>query len=338
MRPKLSTISMASVLAAATVVGLLTVGPAGAASAHAQTRLTLKARTAKLPISEIPQSAASTCPKAAKSPTFTYATRLDWCAAFEVVVTVDQDGEPIGTATMEQVDYASWKVSSRTWNNTIQLYSELGATEALVGETITVTAVSSCSTGCKITSGHRYELKVPLAPSFSGEGVGVTSPGKATVTSHLKTTWVYEADGLPAVPPIDESTVGVRCDSRRGYRYPNGCANPSFRPTYVISASRYPDIAKFDKAEIAKHPSWSTLTRVSPAQAAKNRGVACKGFKAPPGKSCDEYPYASTSQGGAGAARFAVNEKENDSQGGNLVGFYNANRLFYGEKFNVKVS
>jgi hypothetical protein len=335
---KLKTTAGGVALALAAAMLGLSAGPASAASAGMSTRLTLQTRTAAAAVSEMPQSRASTCLNASKSPTFTYATRLDWCASFEVVVTLDKDGEPIGTATMEQVDYASWKVSSRTWNLTDQLYTELGATEALVGATITVTAVSSCSTGCKITSGHRYELKVPLAPSFTGDAVGVASPGKATVTSHLKTTWGYEANGLPAVPPLDESTVGVRCDSQRGYRYPNGCANPSFRPTYVVSASRYPDIAKFDRAEIAKHPSWSTLTRVSPAQAAKNRGVACKGFKAPPGKSCDEYPYASTSQGGAGAARLAVNEKENDSQGGNLVGFYNANRLFYGEKFNVKVS
>ena len=33
-----------------------------------------------------------------------------------------------------------------------------------------------------------------------------------------------------------------------------------------------------------------------------------------------------------------MSNKENGSQGGNLVGFCNANRLFYGEKFHVKVS
>jgi hypothetical protein len=335
---KLKTTAGGVALALAAAMLGLSAGPASAASAGTRARLTLQARTAARAMSEMPQSAASTCSKAAISPTFTYATRLDWCASFDVVLTVYEDDEPIGTATIEQADYASWKVSSRTWNKTVQIFSELGATDALVGATITVTAVSSCSIGCKITSGHLYGLKIPEAPSFTGDEVGVTSPGKATVTSHLKTTWEYEADGLPAVPPLDESTVGVRCDSQRGYRYPNGCANPSFRPTYVVSASRYPDIAKFDKAEIAKHPSWSTLTRVSPARAAKNRGVACKGFVAAKGKSCDEYPYASTSQGGAGAARTAVNAKENSSQGGNLVGFYNANRLFYGEKFNVKVS
>jgi hypothetical protein len=33
-----------------------------------------------------------------------------------------------------------------------------------------------------------------------------------------------------------------------------------------------------------------------------------------------------------------VTEHENESQGNNLGAFYNANRLFYGEKFHVKIS
>jgi Deoxyribonuclease NucA/NucB len=206
----------------------------------------------------------------------------------------------------------------------------------LEGQPLTVTGTSTCY-ACAITSNGSYTLPVPAYPVYSEKDPGVTSKGTATATGQLTTSWVYEGDAL-AFPPLTETTVGVRCDSQKGYKYPAGCANPSYTPTYVISSSTYPDIAKFDKAQIAGHPSWATLTRVSPAQADKNRSVACKGFKPPPGKSCDEFPYASTSQGGAGAARTAVNKKENSSQGGNLVGFYNANRLFYGEKFHVKVS
>jgi hypothetical protein len=131
----------------------------------------------------------------------------------------------------------------------------------------------------------------------------------------------------------------VRCDSQPGYKYPAGCANPSFTPTYVLSSATYPNIAKFDKAQLAKHPSWATLTRVSPSQANTNRKVACKGFKQrSPTDSCDEFPYASTAQGGKGAAVEHVNKTENFSQGGNLVGFYNANRLHYGDEFHIKVS
>jgi Deoxyribonuclease NucA/NucB len=207
----------------------------------------------------------------------------------------------------------------------------------LKGEPLTVEGSSACSGGCTVTSNRSYTLPVPHYPVYSEKDPGVDSTGTATVTGKLATSWTYIGDGL-TFPPLSETTVVVRCDSQKGYKYPSGCANPSYTPTYVISSSRYPDIAKFDKAQLAKHPSWATLTRVSPAQADKNRKVACKGFVAPKGESCDEFPYASTSQGGAGAARKAVKKKENDSQGGNLVGFYNANRLFYGEKFHVKVS
>jgi hypothetical protein len=281
--------------------------------------------------------APATCVKAQTSPTFTAAGRLGWCAVFVAVLTVYQGTKPVGTADVGQTDYASWKVSSRTWKPTRQVFSEEASTGVLEGEPLTVTGTSTCSGGCTVTSNGSYTLSVPLYPVYSEKDPGGDSPGTATVTGKLATSWIYEGDGL-AFPPLSETTVGVRCDSQKGYKYPAGCANPSFTPTYVVSSSTYPDIAKFDKAEIAKHPSWATLTRVSPAQAGKNRAVACKGFKPPPGKSCDEFPYASTSQGGAGAARTAVNEKENSSQGGNLVGFYNANRLFYREKFHVKVS
>jgi hypothetical protein len=179
---------------------------------------------------------------------------------------------------------------------------------------------------------------VPHYPTYSEKDPGVTSQGTATVTGSLSTSWIYEGDGL-AFPPLKETTVGVRCDSQKGYKYPAGCANPSYTPTYVLSSARYPAIAKFDKAQLAKHPSWATLTRVSPAQKKKNRRVACKGFhRRSPTDSCDEFPYATTSQGGKGAARQHVNITENKAQGGNLVGFYNANRLHYGEKFHVKVS
>lgn len=319
-------------------MGTASAAPAAPAGPRIQVTIAkLPAAAAARP--EIPGSFASTCNAAASSPNYTAATRLDWCAAFAAIMTVYQDNKPVGTATIDQDDYASWKVSSRTWNPAIQLFSEVASTGVLVGEPITIDGVSTCSSGCSVTSNASYTVLVPEYPKSAKKTVGVDSPGTATVTGQLTTTWTYMGDGLTAEPPLSETTVGVRCDSQPGYRYPAGCANPSFTPTYVLSSSKYPQIAKFDKAEIAKHPSWATLTRVSPTQADKNRAAACKGFKKKnPTDSCDEFPYASTSQGGAGAAQEHVPEKENYSQGNNLGAFYNANRLFYGEKFHVKIS
>jgi hypothetical protein len=338
---KLAAMGAVSVLVTATF-GLLMAGPAGAASAATRASLTIE----KLPASAvagrgIPDSFTSTCDAAAASPTFTAATRLDWCAAFAAVITVYVNDEPTGTATIDQVDYASWKVSSRTWNLTNQIFSEIAtaATGDLIGQPVTIDAASTCSSGCSVTSNGSYIVVAPDYPTEAQENVGVDSPGTATVTGQLTTAWTYTAIGLTAVPPLSETTVGVRCDSQKGYRYPDGCANPSYTPTYELSAAKYPQVAKFDKAQLAKHPSWATLTRVSPTQAKANRKVACKGFKKKdPTDSCDEFPYASTSQGGAGAAQEHVEISENKAQGGNLLGFYNSNRLFYGEEFNIIVS
>jgi hypothetical protein len=335
MKSKMAAAGVALALAA-TALGLAA-GPASATTAGPRTTATIE----RLPGSAVPWAAGTpapaTCVKAQTSPTFTAASRLDWCAVFAAVLSVYEGNKLVGQADVGQTDYASWKVSSRTWNPTRQVFSEEDSSGVLKGQPLTVTGTSTCSGGCTVTSNRSYTLPVPQYPVYSEKDPGVTSQGTATVTGSLSTSWVYTGDGL-TFPPLKETTVGVRCDSQAGYKYPAGCANPSYTPTYVISSARYPDIAKFDKAQLAKHPSWATLTRVSPAQADKNRAAACKGFHAPPGKSCDEFPYASTSQGGAGAARTAVNKKENDSQGGNLVAFYNANRLFYGEKFHVKVS
>jgi hypothetical protein len=339
MKTKMAAAGVAFALAVATLG--LTAGPAGASTAGTRARVTVQ----RLPVSAVrvmaPDSYTSTCDAAAKSASFTAATRLDWCAAFAAVITVFEDDDPVGTATIDQVDYASWKVSSRTWNLTNQIYSEIAtaATGVLIGEPVTIVAVNTCSSGCSVTSNGTYTVVAPDYPAETPENVGVDSPGTATVTGSLTTTWTYTADALTAVPPLSETTVGVRCDSQKGYKYPAGCANPSFQPTYVLSAAKYPAIAKFDKAELAKHPSWSTLTRATPTQKKANRALVCKGFKkTSKTDSCDEFPYASTTQGGAGAAQEHVNVTENKAQGGNLVGFYNSNRLFYGENFSFKIS
>ena len=80
-------------------------GRVGAAEASARSTIAMQKLPAPAPVmSQIPQSFKSTCDAAAKSHNFTAATRLDWCTAFGTVQTVLMDEEPIGTATVDQVD------------------------------------------------------------------------------------------------------------------------------------------------------------------------------------------------------------------------------------------
>jgi len=57
-----------------------------------------------------------------------------------------------------------------------------------------------------------------------------------------------------------------------------------------------------------------------------------KGFKT----TCDEYPFASTVEGGTGAHRSCVVGFQNSLQGGRLSAFYS--NLNYGDQFVVRVS
>jgi Deoxyribonuclease NucA/NucB len=51
--------------------------------------------------------------------------------------------------------------------------------------------------------------------------------------------------------------------------------------------------------------------------------------------SCDEYPFASTLEGGAGASIAPVPVSEQNSQGGTLSSFYQQNNVPIGGKFFV---
>jgi len=59
--------------------------------------------------------------------------------------------------------------------------------------------------------------------------------------------------------------------------------------------------------------------------------------KAKQGKSLDEYPFASTQQGGKGATVAEVPKREQDIQGGKMSSFYQKNGIGDGDPFRVKV-
>lgn len=68
-----------------------------------------------------------------------------------------------------------------------------------------------------------------------------------------------------------------------------------------------------------------------------NRRAACRNFKPAPGYSCDEYPFASTYEGGAGAAIRGVPVREQHIQGAVLSTFYRTRGIKDGTRFGVRV-
>jgi hypothetical protein len=105
-------------------------------------------------------------------------------------------------------------------------------------------------------------------------------------------------------------------------------------PVFVVHAKRTPAIAAHIRAaQAAGKPAL--LHRVVPVPRDRRPG-ACRGWRGP--GSCDEYPFASTYEGGPGKASIAgVPLGEQRRQGGDLAGFYRRHRLGNGDAFVVVV-
>ena len=100
----------------------------------------------------------------------------------------------------------------------------------------------------------------------------------------------------------------------------NAIAGTSSYPTFVVDSNSTPNIANNIKnAQANGAPSVLTSTTDSDLIAA-NRRAATAGFTGP--QSPDEYPFASTYEGGAGAYVSSVPIQEQRIQGGSLGTFY----------------
>jgi RHS repeat-associated protein len=106
-------------------------------------------------------------------------------------------------------------------------------------------------------------------------------------------------------------------------------------PTVAFSRTKAPNIAaNFDNAVANGAPT--RLTRVDKATRNQNRRDALRRQPRPPaGQSLDEYPFASSAEGGSGSVVRAVPEGEQDYQGGVLSRFYQNHGVNPGDVFNV---
>jgi Deoxyribonuclease NucA/NucB len=111
---------------------------------------------------------------------------------------------------------------------------------------------------------------------------------------------------------------------------------PAIAPVVEFSASRMPNISAHIQRAQASGKYSATLKRITDKTSiAANRRAACGSFKGT--GSCDEYPFASTAQGGAGASVAGVPLAEQRIQGGTLSSFYQKNNIGEGGAFQVKV-
>lgn len=113
-------------------------------------------------------------------------------------------------------------------------------------------------------------------------------------------------------------------------------AAQNIKGTINFNDQDFPNIAP-NIREAQRNGAPSVLTRDSdPRRVAQRRGRACRNIgERPEGQNCDEYPFATTEEGGEGARVVLVPKRENSSQGGRLGAFYKSNNIENGDRFRV---
>ncbi|MFM9327212.1 NucA/NucB deoxyribonuclease domain-containing protein [Paenibacillus mesotrionivorans] len=115
------------------------------------------------------------------------------------------------------------------------------------------------------------------------------------------------------------------------------------KPAFVISRAQYPNHARMlDNAQKKGHSLKNLQKGSGPNEADRNRYHAQKEIrklKGPPpdGFDYDEFPYASTKQGGAGAHVEPVQSEENQAAGRALGAFYRAHKMKELDAFDVQI-
>ncbi len=119
----------------------------------------------------------------------------------------------------------------------------------------------------------------------------------------------------------------------------NDSAAATKLPVFEVSRSKYPEIAAHhEEAFAAGHPNILTRIKDNQKLVDKNRRQATYPLKGSrPGMQKDEFPYASTYEGGKGASAKFVNKEQNSAHGSDLGKFYLKYDLQDGDKFIVKL-
>ncbi len=274
--------------------------------------------------------------------------RESLCLTFPVRVTVVQleNGEPVGDE--------AYKFGVQTLVDLSAAAAKFVESVAVVGLTTsgddpgldpTITVTSQCDQPCQDTSPQILAVGTPqVAAGGASNGVDVPSNQVAwpePVVSLYAEYGGYESNTVSwqVVPVI-----------RRDHMYPGvwraGCVFPGYVPT--VDMSGLPHIARGirkvqGRGDHVGRPGGShPLHRASSGVTAKhNRHLVCpKHLRRPRGSSCDEYPFASTMEGGTSLPPIDriiqwVPAHENQRQGVVLSTFYRHNRVLRSDAFYV---
>ncbi|MEU8993130.1 NucA/NucB deoxyribonuclease domain-containing protein [Streptomyces sp. NPDC048558] len=280
-----------------------------------------------------------------------YVNRFKACGIFpaDLTVTNPRTGAVVGRMHYLTRAYAYSKRDIKTWAYQVELL-EVSSSGAARGSS--ANGKGTCAGKCKVT-----ESKFPSQPmSTSKEPVGQffldttikTSPKGQKGEGQASAVWRFTNPGWAGPSnSITLPTPPVRCDNALPGTSKAGCVMPYIPQMVYAKNGEFPELAKHieyaqnTKNLPGKHGTTRYLTRLTNKEKIKeNRNTACpSSLERPPGKQCDEYPFASTWQGaktgGGNFSRRMINGTQNEDGGRALSRFYLYNRILEKDRFLV---
>lgn len=254
-----------------------------------------------------------------------FATRTQQCEIFgqqtDLVEIVNGKIAVVGTLKANVYSYQYMSASSTKFAHQLQI-----STHTRTGKTdlVKISGGGSCKNACTVTSSGNFGPTFIVKDKFEGGVLEVAANTLAQGSTSLpETKWQLDwTTPNGAGNPVTTTPMSIRCDNRWGNRVA-GCVVPYAVPTFTYSKTGpYPELANhIANAQASGLPGGSAakpLTRTAnEGVIAANRDYSCGKPPSVPGKSCDEYPFASTHQGAIfsnGAARTFPNCGFSDPQ------------------------
>ena len=272
------------------------------------------------------------------------------------MVLVDNKGKPTGS---ERVRAWNWIIPNRkddvwTYNFRMNVDEWVGTAE----KTQDIKAIPTCANCKKVTHVENPSNKpLRLTPWRIQKATFKITPKLTTDVerSTFKMGILFSAPQNPETfPGVDSHprSSEVRCDRTTvvNKKHAPGCVMADYPGLFFIDVNREkskPWAQHVKRAQIELPDHWGlyghgpilSRTRIA-TEIEDNRKVSCPRGERPDGLTCDEYPFASTRQGGGfvGRSRISVDwitGSSNSSGGGLLGAFYRDQRMLNKNPFWV---
>jgi hypothetical protein len=290
-----------------------------------------------------------------------------------LTTTITTNGVPrlTGELNMNVFDYTYGAVDLPNWGHQIGVAPNTGWGDALRAS---VSGTSSATGDCTASGAAIFPVQ-SLAPNNGvmrqGESYAATTAVAPGAIGYCTTTWSLTFT-TPGYPPAGStsSMSEMSCDNAigaNGFRPARvGCVIPWFPAAKTYFRSTHPTLADHVARAQASGLPGATFANplnrnVDQTTIDQNRNLACGDAPSLSGRSCDEYPLASTYQGMAfggtrrtftgcdinaptgvtgptGVSACMITASENNSQGGLMAAFYYDERVLGTDPYRILVA